>query len=56
LNTITMFHQLLYKYTQNSGGEFKTADNQIIDRLKNGSARVRFQPPSASQTFFLLKV
>ncbi len=55
LHTITMFHQFLYKYTHSKGGEFKWEDNQIIDRLKDGSVRVRFQPPPASQTYYFVE-
>lgn len=31
-------------------GEFKTMDNDIIERYANGSARVRFRPASATDT------
>ncbi|MDP2653412.1 MAG: Fic family protein [Candidatus Omnitrophota bacterium] len=55
LHTITMLHQSLYKYTQQTGGEFKREDNQIIDRLKDGSIRVRFQPPPAGQTYYFVE-
>jgi Fic family protein len=55
LNTITIFHSLLYKYTQQKGGEFKWEDNQIIDRLDDGHVRVRFQPPPASQTYYYVE-
>ncbi|MDE2028154.1 MAG: Fic family protein [Candidatus Omnitrophica bacterium] len=51
LNSILMFHEFLYKYTQQSGGSFKREDNKIVDRMKDGSIRLRFQPPSASQTY-----
>ncbi len=54
LNTVSMFHQLLYKHTEQSGGEFKWEDNLIIDRLKDGSTRVRFTPPPASQTYLYI--
>ena len=50
-NTILKFHQLLYKYTAEKGGEFKWEDNVIVDRLKDGVARVRFTPPAASETY-----
>ena len=46
-----MLHQLLYKHTNQPGGEFKREDNLIIDRLKDGSTRVRFTPPPAGQTY-----
>ncbi len=55
LNTISMFHQFLYKYTSQSGGEFKWEDNLIVDRLKDGSTRVRFQPPPAGQTYLYVE-
>jgi len=50
-NTISMFHQFLYKYTGQPGGEFKWEDNLIVDRLEDGTERVRFTPPPASQTY-----
>lgn len=51
LNSILMFHQFLYKYTQQPGGSFKRDDNKIVDRMKDGSIRLRFQPPPATQTY-----
>lgn len=54
MNAISMFHQFLCKYTGQAGGEFKWEDNLIIDRLKDGSTRVRFAPPPASQTYLYL--
>ena len=54
LNTVSMLHQFLYKYTNQTGGDFKREDNLIIDRLKDGSTRVRFTPPAASQTYLYL--
>ncbi len=54
LNTISMFHQFLYKYTNQTGGEFKWEDNLIVDRLENGNTRVRFKPPPASQTYLYI--
>jgi Fic family protein len=53
-NTVSMFHQFLFKYTGEAGGEFKWADNLIVDHLKDGSTRVRFTPPPASQTFLYI--
>ena len=54
LNTVSMFHQFLYKYTNQAGGQFKWEDNLIIDRLKDGSTRTRFAPPPASQTYLYM--
>lgn len=51
LNTMGMFHELLHKYMQKRGGEFKWEDNLIVDRLEDGTQRVRFRPPPASQTY-----
>ncbi len=51
LNSILMLHEFLFKYTQQAGGSFKRDDNKIVDRMKDGSIRVRFQPPPASQTY-----
>ena len=49
-NVILMFHTMLYKYTNIKAGNFKKSDNKIVDRLKDGTMRVRFQPPSAFHT------
>lgn len=54
LSTVSMFHQFLYKHTSQAGGEFKWEDNLIVDRLKDGSTRVRFTPPPASQTYLYM--
>ncbi len=51
LNSILMLHQFLYKFAQQEGGSFKRDDNKIVDRMKDGSIRVRFRPPPASQTY-----
>ena len=51
---ISMFHALLYKYTAQTGGEFKWEDNLIVDRLDGGDTRIRFTPPPASQTYLYL--
>lgn len=53
-NTVSMLHQFLYKHTNQAGGDFKGEDNLIIDRLKDGSTRVRFTPPPASQTYLYM--
>lgn len=54
LNTVSLFHQLLYKHTNQAGGEFKWEDNLIVDRLKDGSTRVRFTPVAAGQTYLYM--
>ena len=51
LNSVTLFHQFLYKHTNQPGGAFKWEDNLIVDRLPDGTERVRFRPPPASQTY-----
>jgi len=55
LNSVTLFHQFLYKHTNQPGGEFKWEDNLIVDRLPDGTERVRFTPPPASQTYLYVE-
>jgi len=49
-NVILMFHSMLYKYTTIKSGEWKKGDNEIIERLPDGSAHIRFKPVPARQT------
>ena len=45
-------HRLLFSHTQTPGGQFKTADNLVIDRSADGTTSVRFTPVPAAQTPF----
>ena len=49
---ILQFHSMLYRYMSNqSGGRWKNADNQIVDKNEKGEIiRVRFKPVSALHT------
>ena len=48
---ILHLHRLLYEPTGLLGaGQFKTADNVVIDRDSSGRSRVRFHPVPAAQT------
>ena len=47
---LLQLHRDLYKYSNISiGGSFKASDNQIIEKLSNGTTRVRFEPVPAWQ-------
>ena len=50
INVIFTFHSLLYKYTNVKSGEWKKSENEIIERLADGTIRVRFKPVVAVQT------
>lgn len=54
LNTglLLHLHRLLFGHTEAGGGQFKTADNLVVDRLPDGTTAVRFRPVSAAQTPF----
>lgn len=54
LNTVTLLHELIYKYTGTDGGDFKYEDNLIVDHLKDGTTRTRFTPPPAGQTYIYI--
>mgnify|MGYP001567300999 CR=1 FL=1 len=49
-NVILQLHKLLYSYMSQPGGKWKSADNEIIERHPDGTARVRFVPTPAFQT------
>lgn len=55
LNTILLFHEFLYKYTETPGGSFKHVDNRIVDRFQDGTIRERFKPVSAAETYDAMK-
>ncbi|WP_217428437.1 Fic family protein [Microlunatus speluncae] len=43
-------HRLLFRYTEVTGGPFKTTDNVVVDRLPDGTRVKRFTPVSAAET------
>jgi fido (protein-threonine AMPylation protein) len=43
-------HRLLFAYSEVSGGQFKSVDNLVVDRLPDGTRVKRFTPAPASQT------
>jgi Fic family protein len=45
-------HRLLFSHTETPGGQFKTADNLVVDRSPDGTSSVRFRPVSAARTPF----
>ena len=47
---IRRLHELVYGYLPQQGGQWKTADNQIIERHLDGTTSVRFRPVSAADT------
>jgi Fic family protein len=48
---IRQLHQMLYRYQPGSGGHWKSADNEIVERDASGQVtRVRFTPTSAVAT------
>ena len=51
LGVILHLHRLLFEPAGLAGaGQFKTADNLVVDRLPDGSRQVRFTPVPASET------
>jgi len=44
------WHKLMYRFTAESGGEWKTKDNAILEVLPDGRQVVRFQPVSSVGT------
>jgi Fic family protein len=45
-------HRLLFSHTETPGGQFKVADNLVVDRTPEGTTSVRFRPVSAAETPF----
>lgn len=43
-------HRLLFQYTQVPGGQFKTVENVVVDKLPDGTKVKRFTPVSAART------
>ena len=56
LNTglLLHLHRLLFSHTETPGGQFKSADNLVIDRSPDGTTSVRFRPVSAAKTPFVV--
>ncbi len=50
VNVVLQFHQMLYEWSPRRGGDFKTADNQVVDARPDASAALRFTPVPAWQT------
>ena len=50
-NVVLQLHSMLYRYQPGSGGRWKSADNEIVERDGAGDVvRVRFTPTSAVST------
>jgi len=49
-NTILQCHTIVNRYTTTAGGRWKTHENVIIERYRDGTERVRFRPLSAAET------
>jgi len=43
-NVVLQLHGLLYRYMAQRGGQWKTTQNEIIERSPDGGTRVRFTP------------
>lgn len=50
VGVIKQLHHMLYRYMPQEGGQFKSADNDIVERLPDGSQRLRFHPVAAHLT------
>jgi Fic family protein len=50
IGLVRQMHRDMYAYTPNRGGEWKVADNQIVERGADGQAVVRFKPVPAFAT------
>lgn len=46
-NVVLQLHSTMYRYMPDPGGRWKSANNDIIERNPDGTARVRFQPTPA---------
>lgn len=46
-NVVLQLHRTMCRYMPDPGGRWKAANNEIIERLPDGTARVRFQPTPA---------
>ncbi len=50
LNAILQLHNWIYRYLPNSGGQWKTTDNEISEIYPDGKKRIRFVPSNAFET------
>jgi len=50
VNVVKQFHAELYAFSPGNGGNFKLTDNRVIERLADGTQRVRFTPVPAWKT------
>lgn len=48
--TVLQLHGMLYRYMPQPGGQWKTTNNDIIERHPDGSSRIRFRPVAAHLT------
>ena len=49
-NLILQLHQIVFRYLPGDGGQWKAIDNEIIERLEDGTRRLRFRPVSSIAT------
>lgn len=47
---VLQMHSVLYRYLPQAGGRWKATNNDILERLPNGSSRLRFQAVAAHLT------
>lgn len=50
VNVILQLHSMLYRFHAAKGGHWKLTDNEIIEKLPDGTKRIRFKPTSAAST------
>jgi Fic family protein len=49
-NVILQLHQTVFRYLPGDGGQWKSADNEIVERLADGTRRLRFRPVPSTAT------
>ena len=49
-NFVLQLHRDLFQYTATAGGRWKATDNEIVERMGDGTVRLRFRPVSAVAT------
>jgi hypothetical protein len=50
MNLVLQLHGLLYRFSTDDGGRWKSVDNSIVERGPDGSVRERFVPVKAVAT------
>jgi len=50
VNVVLQLHRDLMKYTEKEGGRWKSAPNEIVEFLPDGTKRIRFMPVEPYQT------